>query len=162
MLKIERKLFAGMFAALISLVVFLSANHPAIASEIDSLAPTVDMQPRVGWEIKSTSGTAEIALAEHLTRSGAKMYGAYWCPHCYEQEQLFGKEAWEQIDYVECAEDALKKPQPQVCQQAGVDGFPTWSIDGKLDAGTKKLSQLAQLTRHEGKTDFKYDRLFAK
>lgn len=170
MLKIERKLFAGMFAALISLIVYLTANHPAIASEIDSLAPTVDMQPRVGWEIESTSGAAEVELAKHLTKSGVKMYGAYWCPHCYEQEQLFGKEAWEQIDYVECAEDALKKPQPKVCSQAGIEGFPTWSIplgggsanDSKLDAGIKKLSQLAQLTRYEGKTDFEYDRLFGK
>ena len=170
MLKIKRKLFAGMFTALISMVVFLTANNAAIAGEIDSLAPTVDMQPRVGWEIKSTSGAAEIALAEHLTRSRVKMYGAYWCPHCYEQEQLFGKEAWERIDYVECGEDALKKPQPQVCSQAGIEGFPTWSIplgggsanDGKLDAGIKKLSQLARLTGYEGKTDFKYDRLFGK
>jgi hypothetical protein len=162
MVKIERKLLAGIFAVLISVVVSITANNAAIASEIDSLAPTVDMQPRVGWEIRTTSGAAEMALAEHLARSGAKMYGAYWCPHCYEQEQLFGKEAWERIDYVECGEDALKKPQPQVCSQAGIDGFPTWSIDGKLDAGVKKLSKLAQLTRYEGKTDFKYDRLFGR
>ncbi len=170
MLKIKRMLFAGMLAVSISLAVFLGANNAAIGTEIDSLAPTNDMQPRVGWEIKSTSGAAEIALAKHLARSGAKMYGAYWCPHCYEQEQLFGKQAWKQIKYVECAEDALKQPQPKVCKQAGVKGFPTWSIplgggsanDGKLDAGVKKLSQLAQLTRYKGKTDFKYDRLFGQ
>jgi hypothetical protein len=162
MLKIKRMLFAGMLAVSISLAVFLGANNAAIGTQIDSLAPTSDMQPRVGWEIKSTSGAAEIGLAKHLARSGAKMYGAYWCPHCYEQEQLFGKQAWQQINYVECAEDALKEPQPQVCRQAGVKGFPTWSIDGKLDAGVKKLSQLAQLTRYKGKTDFKYDRLFGE
>jgi hypothetical protein len=162
MLKIKRTLFTGIFAVLVSLIVSLTPNNAAIGGEIESLAPTVDMQPRVGWEIKSRSGAAEIALAEHLTRSGAKMYGAYWCPHCYEQEQLFGKEAWKKINYVECAEDALAKPQPKVCSKAGVEGFPTWSVDGKLDAGVKKLSQLAQLTRYKGKSDFKYDRLFGK
>jgi hypothetical protein len=162
MLKIKRKLFAGMFAALISVVVFLSTNNAAIAGEIDSLAPTVDMQPRVGWELKTASGAAEIALAKHLNQAGVKVYGAYWCPHCYEQKQLFGKEAWQYIASVECAEDALNQPQPKLCKQAGIEGFPTWSIDGKLDAGVKKLSQLAQLTQYEGKTDFKYDRLFGK
>ncbi len=159
MIKLGRMLFTGIVAALISLVVSLAAYAPAIGNEIDSLAPTSDMQPRVGWEIKSTSGAAEIALAKYLTRSGAKMYGAYWCPHCYEQEQLFGKQAWKYINYVECAEDALKKPQPKICQQAGVKGFPTWSIGGKLDPGVKQLSQLAQLTRYKGKVDFKYDKL---
>jgi hypothetical protein len=160
MRKIKRQLFAGMLAALLSVVVSLTANNSAIAGELDSLAPTVDMQPRVGWEIKSTSSAAEIELAKHLTRSGAKIYGAYWCPHCYEQKQLFGKEAWQQIDRIECAEDAIDKPQPKLCEQAGIKGFPTWSIDGKLNPGVKKLSQLAQLTGYKGKTDFKYDRLF--
>jgi thiol-disulfide isomerase/thioredoxin len=170
MRKINWILSTGMLAALISLIVSLTATNTAIAKEIDSLAPTVDMQPRVGWEIKSTSGAAEIALAKHLKQAGVKVYGAYWCPHCYEQKQLFGKEAWKYIASVECAEDALKKPQPKLCKQAGVTGFPTWSIPqgggsangAKLDAGVKKLSQLAKLSGYKGKTDFKYDRLFGR
>jgi hypothetical protein len=168
MLKIERMLLTGMLAALICLVISLTSTNAAIAAASDSLAPTVDMQPHVGWEIKTTSGAAEIALAKHLKQVGVKVYGAYWCPHCYEQKQLFGKEAWKSLASVECAEDALKKPQPKLCTQAGVEGFPTWSIpqeggsatSGKLDAGVKKLSQLAKLTGYEGRTDFKYDRLF--
>jgi hypothetical protein len=162
MQKINRILSAGMLAALISLAISLTATNTAIAIEIDSLAPTVDMQPRVGWEIKTRSGAAEIALAKHLKQAGVKVYGAYWCPHCYEQKQLFGKEAWSYLASVECAEDALKLPQPKLCKQAGVEGFPTWSIRGKLDAGVKKLSQLAKLTGYKGKTDFKYDRLFGR
>ena len=31
------------------------------------------------------------ALAEHLTNSGAKMYGAFWCPHCQQQKAIFGR-----------------------------------------------------------------------
>lgn len=154
--------FAGMAAALSALVISLVFYNGAIGSEINSLAPTTAPQQGIGWEIKSASGAAEIQLAEHLTRAGAKMYGSYWCPHCYEQKQLFGKQAWEKVTYVECAADALKKPQPEVCTQVGIKGFPTWSIGGKLDPGVKKLAKLAELTGYQGNTSFKYDRLFAR
>jgi uncharacterized membrane protein len=159
-------LFTGMAAALAALVVSLvfynTAVSTAVGGEIASLSPIVAPKPGVGWEIKSKSGDAEIQLAEHLTKTGAKMYGSYWCPHCYEQKQLFGKPAWEKVTYIECAPDAINNPQPKVCEQAGIKGFPTWSIDGKTDAGAKKLAKLAELSGYKGNTTFKYDRLFAR
>ena len=42
----------------------------------------------------------EAQLAKHLTEEGAVMYGAYWCPHCSDQKQSFGK-AFKYIQYVE-------------------------------------------------------------
>jgi hypothetical protein len=135
------------------------ANAAGSGAEIESLAPATDMTPQIGWEITATSGKAEIALAKHLAKQGVKMYGAYWCPHCYEQKQLFGKQAWAIVPHVECAEDAKVNPQPKVCTKAGIKGFPTWKIRGKLDAGVKKLAELSQLTGYKGNTNFKYDRL---
>jgi len=155
-------IFMGMAAALVSLLVSLVFYNTAIGGQINSLAPTTAPEVGVGWEIKSTSGTAEIELAKHLTQTGAKMYSAYWCPHCYEQKQLFGKEAWAQVSSVECAADAKKNPQPEACTKAGIEGFPTWIIDGKLDPGVKKLSKLGELTGYKGDTAFKYDRLFTR
>ncbi|MFQ5851026.1 MAG: vitamin K epoxide reductase family protein [Candidatus Binatia bacterium] len=35
-----------------------------------------------------------LALAEHLTKGGAKFYGAYWCPHCENQKRIFGASAY--------------------------------------------------------------------
>jgi thiol-disulfide isomerase/thioredoxin len=137
-----------------------AATEPNIAGEITSLSPTSKPTPGIGWKITSTSGTAEIQLARYLSKKGAVMYGAYWCPHCYEQKQLFGKEAWAIVKQVECAEDAVKNPQPKVCQKAGIKGFPTWKINGKLDPGVKKLAQLSQMTGYKGNLNFKYDRLF--
>ena len=159
-------IFTGMAAALVSLLVSLvfynTAIGTAIGGEIRSLAPTTAPEPGIGWEIKSASGAAEIELAKHLTQKGVKMYSSYWCPHCYEQKQLFGKQAWAQVTNVECAADAKKNPQPEACTKAGIKGFPTWQIDGKLDPGAKKLAQLGELTGYKGKTEFKYDRLFPR
>ena len=42
------------------------------------------------YNITTSSGESEIALTQHLKQVGAKMYGAFWCPHCQEQKQLFG------------------------------------------------------------------------
>jgi uncharacterized membrane protein len=168
---IGQVIFAGMAAALVSLLVSLVLYNTSIPPgknyangkvELTTLAATTDIEPGVGWEIKSTSTAAEIELAKYLTQKGAKMYSAYWCPHCYEQKQLFGKEAWAEVSNVECAADAKKNPQPAVCTQAGVKGFPTWSIDGKLEPGAKTLAKLAELTGYKGNTAFKYDRLFRK
>jgi glutaredoxin len=160
MIKI-RPFFHAAIAIVTLLLSLLFYTNP-VKSEITSLAPTTAPVAGVGWQIESKSGSAEIQLAKYLTKTGAKMYGAYWCPHCHEQKQLFGKQAWEQVNYIECAADAVKKPQPKVCDRAGIKGFPTWSIDGKNDPGVKTLAQLAKQTHYKGNTAFKYDRLFSK
>ncbi len=45
------------------------------------------------YAITTTSGAAEMVLAQHLKQTEAKFYGAFWCPHCHDQKQLFGQEA---------------------------------------------------------------------
>jgi uncharacterized membrane protein len=108
-----------------------------------------------GWEITTTSGEAEIALARHLKQVGVQGYFAYWCPHCYEQKQLFGKEAVKELTYIECAPEG-KNGQPQVCSDAGVKAFPSWKINGQLTSGIKTLDELANLTGYKGSRNFKY------
>ena len=48
------------------------------------------------------STPAAIELAMRLRDGGAKMYGAFWCSHCFEQKEIFGKEAMSALPYVEC------------------------------------------------------------
>ncbi len=168
--KYTQLLIGAIAIIIIYLAAHLAYNHlipdrtaePKSAIQIDSLIPTTPLEPGIGWEISSTSGAAEIELAKYLTQKDVKVYGAYSCPHCYEQQQLFGKEAWSNIQQIECAADAKENPQPAVCEQAGIKGFPTWSIDGELDPGAKKLARLGELTGYQGNTDFKYDRLFQR
>jgi hypothetical protein len=160
-------IFTGIIIALITFVsalgVYANADSP-LADNLAQVAPgekiaipqaKIPPKPPKGWEITTTSGEAEIALAKHLTSVGALKYGAYWCPHCYEQKQLFGKEAFAEIAYIECAPDG-QNPQPQKCLAAKIKSYPTWIIDGKVYEGTQKLEKLAEITGYTGPTNFKY------
>lgn len=149
--------FIGIAVVMVTLVstlgVYSQVGGPANRTPITlaSGAP----KPGIGWEVTTTSGEAEIALARHLQQAGVKMYFAYWCPHCYEQKQLFGKEAVSELKAIECAADG-KNAQPQACKDAGVQAFPSWEIKGKLSSGIKTLDELANLTDYQGPRTFKY------
>lgn len=105
--------------------------------------------PGMPIPVTSASTPATIALADHLSATGAVMYSAYWCPHCHDQKQLFGKEATEKLTIVECAPDG-RNNQAALCASKNIQGFPTWEIKGKLDSGQKSLAQLAALSGYEG------------
>lgn len=103
--------------------------------------------------IETRSSDADIALAEHLASIGAKKYGAWWCPHCHEQQALFGREAFAKIDYVECDTEG-QNAQTATCQTVGVESYPTWEINGELYGGVQPLANLAELSGYTGPTDF--------
>jgi hypothetical protein len=82
------------------------------------------------------------ALADCLTDSGAKMYGAFWCAHCKDQKAAFGS-AWSKVNYIECS-TADGQGQTDVCVQAGVKGYPTWEFgDGSRASGKLSFADLA-------------------
>nr|XP_051183452.1 thiol-disulfide oxidoreductase LTO1 isoform X2 [Lolium perenne] len=97
-------------------------------------------------EVTTESTPFAISLAKHLHSIGAKMYGAFWCSHCNDQKQMFGREAMEVLDYVECFPNGAGKGKKMAneCAATGLDGFPTWIINGKLLSGDKELSVLAE------------------
>ncbi|MDZ8183341.1 MAG: vitamin K epoxide reductase family protein [Nostoc sp. ChiSLP02] len=118
-----------------------------------------DPNPAIGgWEITTTSGEAEIALARHLLKIGAKEYVAFWCPHCHEQKTIFGKEAYQILNEnvkVECVPPGLKA-QPELCQAAKIEGYPTWIINGKSYSGVQNPEELANASGYTGPRNFKY------
>mmetsp|Transcript_36346 Transcript_36346/g.114760 ORF Transcript_36346/g.114760 Transcript_36346/m.114760 type:complete len:231 (+) Transcript_36346:157-849(+) len=89
--------------------------------------------------ITTSSPKGAVQLAEGLKAGGAKMYGAFWCSHCFNQRQLFGKEAQSNLPYVECYPDGFKRGEPmlEACEAAGIEGFPTWVIGGQKFPGEK-------------------------
>jgi uncharacterized membrane protein len=115
--------------------------------------PSVNGSPGL-LPVTSTSGPAEISLAEHLTKVDAKMYGAYWCPHCHDQKQLFGQQALAKVPYIECDPNG-PNAQPDLCKAAKIEGFPTWKIKDKSLSGTQSLTELAKVSAYTGPQNFK-------
>lgn len=105
--------------------------------------------PGMPIPVVAASTPATLALAEHLTATGAVMYSAYWCPHCHDQKELFGKEATAKLKIVECAPDG-RNSQAALCASKNIQGFPTWEIKGQLDSGQKTLAQLAAMSGYKG------------
>ena len=140
-----------------TLGIYAPLNNPAIAEGkiIIPLPQQSELIPGKGWEVKTKSGESEIELAQHLRENDIKMYGAYWCPHCYEQKALFGKEAFAEVEYIECEADG-ENAQPQVCQAAGIQSYPSWEIDSKVEPGRLSLEELAAVSNYEGPTNFQY------
>ena len=91
------------------------------------------------------------ALAVYLAKSGAKMYGAYWCPHCQQQKAYFGASA-ERLPYVECSPDGQRGPQAEECRSQGINSYPTWVINGKHIEEVMTLKELAEKTGFQGPT----------
>ncbi len=146
---IGQLMFTGVIVAMVTLVGTLAVYNVGPASQ------TAETPGQAGPAVTTTSGQAEIALAQHLTSIGARMYGAYWCPHCHDQKQLFGREAVQELTYIECAPDGANA-QPQICQAnaANVTGYPTWEINGQFYPGTQSLEDLATASGYQGPRDF--------
>jgi uncharacterized membrane protein len=130
--------------------VYFNTKNPEVAQARREAAS----QPGTAPEVTTSSGEAEIALAQHLKQIGAVFYGAWWCPHCNDQKQLFGKEAAQYVPYVECS-TADGQGRTAVCEENQVEGYPTWEINGqRLPSGTKSLEELAQASSYQGPRNF--------
>ncbi|MBH8576392.1 vitamin K epoxide reductase family protein [Nostocaceae cyanobacterium CENA369] len=156
-------IIVGMVTLIGTLGIYSGVNQSGVTPgtsgkpEEISFVPQTNPNPEFGWEITTTSGQAEIELARHLVKIGAKEYVAYWCPHCHEQKLLFGKEAYQIIESVkvECAGDS-PKGKPDLCKAANIQSFPTWIINGQSYSGVQNLAELAKISGYTGSTSFKY------
>jgi len=82
------------------------------------------------------------SLADHLTKTGARFYGASWCPHCQQQKHNFGSAA-ARLPYIECSPGGQGTPPAKVCVDAGINVYPTWFINGEKIEETLSVEQLA-------------------
>lgn len=94
--------------------------------------------------VTDTSSPEALALAVRLEKLDAKMYGAYWCSHCFNQKQVLGLEAKSRFSYIECDKEG-KNSQYDTCKSKKVPGYPTWEIEGKFYPGEKSVNELSAL-----------------
>ena len=98
--------------------------------------------------VTSESTKESIEFAKYLKDNGVVKYSAYWCPNCLNQSELFGKQAFKELNVVECARDG-KNSQTQLCIDKKIKGFPSWEINGKIILGVKTLKELSILTGYK-------------
>jgi hypothetical protein len=104
--------------------------------------------------VRRRSTEQSIKLAQHLKKIGSTMYGAYWCPHCSHQKELFGREAWDLINYVECSTKGYNYDAAAVGNiKDKLTGFPTWKIGKQFISGEMPLERLVAISGYKGSFD---------
>ena len=85
-----------------------------------------------------------LQLSEHLSRIGARFYGAWTCPACVRQMELFGKQAAVLVPYVECRMPKKRPEEAAACREAQVRAYPTWLLpDGQRREGVQSIDELS-------------------
>lgn len=80
-------------AVLRSGAIVAAAGIPGVAEAIPPIPASASQEAKVIDKIIYTPPTVKVpstatavALAQHLKATGATMYGAYWCSHCFGQK----------------------------------------------------------------------------
>ena len=120
----------------------LTGSNTLLASSSDDSSNR--FQKNVPPRITSKSSATALTLATDLKLLNSRMYGAFWCSHCYDQKQAFGYEAMRSIPYVECDREGYNNER-DVCKAREVPGYPTWEIGGKLYPGERSLDELREI-----------------
>lgn len=94
---------------------------------------------------KSSAPGQYDTFATCIKDSGAKFYGAFWCPHCREQKAMFGSSV-KLLPYVECSTPDGQS-QTAVCKEKEIKSYPTWTFaNGETGNGTLDFKALASST----------------
>ena len=98
---------------------------------------------RVLGQPSSNSASSPLRLAQHLKAIGVRFYGAWTCPACKRQLNLFGLNDIDAVPYVECHKPEQYPDQAQLCRNADLRVYPTWELsDGSRLEGVQSLETL--------------------
>lgn len=89
---------------------------------------------------KETEAGSLDSFAKCLSEKGSVMYGTYWCSHCLDQKNMFGK-SFQYINYVECSEEIER------CNEDKIEATPTWIFgDGTRNVGKMSMEEISKVT----------------
>ena len=98
----------------------------------------------IGEPLHDSSPQA-LELTKHLKAIGAKFYGAWTCPACFKQMNLFGKQAGANVTYEECRKPKQLPEQAEACNAAEIWAYPTWVLpDGHRKVGVQSLEIMSR------------------
>lgn len=126
-----------------ALVLMVAVGAILYAISGNTTAPT-GASSKLTQEASSTVAASgpNLALAQCLKDKGVVFYGAFWCPHCKKQKELFA-DAVPALPYVECSTPD-GNDQTQICKDKGIHSYPTWKFpDGGELTGEQQLATLA-------------------
>jgi hypothetical protein len=87
--------------------------------------------------IRGAAAENLVPFARCLTHAGATYFRASWCPHCAEQERMFGP-ARAYLGEIDCS-------RPSSCNE--IHSFPTWTFrNGARVSGVLTLAELGRRT----------------
>ena len=96
----------------------------------------------IGEHLRNSSPQA-LALTQHLKAIEARFYGAWTCPACFKQMNLFGKQAGADLTYVEWRKPKQLTEQAEACNAAEIRAYPTWVLpDARRKVGVQSLEAL--------------------
>lgn len=98
----------------------------------------------VTWGVLDSKKPGELdAFARCISDKEITYYGAFWCPNCQKQNEMFGNSK-QYLPYVECSTPDAKR-QTQACIDAGIQKYPTWQWEsGERTEGVMPLEEIAE------------------
>jgi hypothetical protein len=73
-----------------------SPYRPGAAHAASPPSGSGSTTPTLGQALQPSTAD-QLGLVAHLRHVGAVFYGAWWCPACFKQKNLFGQEAGNQL-----------------------------------------------------------------
>lgn len=91
------------------------------------------------FQIKNNSNNSVSANLAECIGTNSQLYVQLGCSHCETQENYF-RGTLQYLNVTDCYYNA------SICNSAGIQGTPTWIINGTRYLGVQSISKLKQLT----------------
>ncbi|QDU55512.1 peptidylprolyl isomerase [Aeoliella mucimassa] len=130
------------YARVLRTLTYENSSDSATGSRTVSVSATDSLETSELAEITISIGAMDlVSLAQAITDSGAKFYGAAWCENCTEQKELF-EDGAQLLPFVESSDE--NRELNDVGEENEIEEFPTWVFaDGTRLVGVQSLQTLA-------------------